>query len=345
MSMKRLLSCALLSLSAFSTAQADEITLLDGTKLNGTIRSMDAANVVFAAPFANREIMISRDHIQAINTDRPISIFTKDNRELHGPISSTDPSAVTVGGGAPVPLAQIREITRSPITGNIALGGSLARGNSERQDFSLRGTMYAHAGNNLGILGGEFNYAEQNPTPNIPGSKSKPSANNGRVFGEYDRYFTQKLFGFVRGEYKKNRFQDLDYRLSGFGGLGYQFLDDGISWLRFQAGAGYAIDNFFRAKNRDGAAGSWDLDFRRWLSNSKVMQFYLNNHGEYKFEDLGDILVLTRAGVSIPIVSSIIFNTGIEHDYRTKPAQNPVTLASFKDQDIRYFIGLGYSWY
>ena len=178
-------------------------------------------------------------------------------------------------------------------SGHFHFGGFRAQGNTEKWavhtdvEYILRNEW------NRFTLGAYYNWG---------GDNGKETENNLRMHGKYDRFITERWYGYVNTDFTKDRFQNLDYRIYGGAGLGYQFWDDDIKFLSFEAGPGYTHESFKTGEERNYATARWAVRFHYWLLEDRL-QFFHDHEGLISVEDVDDTLVRTHCLTSI-ILSS-----------------------------------------
>ncbi len=137
----------LLSLSQLGTA--DQITLKNGDRISGVIRRSDAGTLDIKTDYAG-SVSVKWDAVQAISSDQPLYVTSKDGQLLVGTVTSADSKflvatrdsgTVTVSKDAVQTLrsesAQHEAQHAGDWSGNVDTGLSLSRGNSDTTTFAL----------------------------------------------------------------------------------------------------------------------------------------------------------------------------------------------------------------
>jgi putative salt-induced outer membrane protein len=114
-----------------------------------------------------------------------------------------------------------------------AAGLTLTRGNSKTllTTANLTGAK-KWTQNELG-LGLDGAYGENDSVKNVESLHG---------FGQYNRLFTERIFGYLRIEGLHDGIADIDYRLSVGPGAGYYFIKNTNTTLRAEAGPGYIYE-------------------------------------------------------------------------------------------------------
>jgi putative salt-induced outer membrane protein YdiY len=121
----------------------------------------------------------------------------------------------------------------SPWDASAALGLTLTRGNSKTLLFT--GNIQANKkwDKNELNLGADGVYGENNSVEN---------AESVRGFGQFNRLFTERVFGYLRLEALHDGIANIDYRLTVSPGAGYYFIKGTNTTLRAEVGPGYIYE-------------------------------------------------------------------------------------------------------
>lgn len=153
--------------------------------------------------------------------------------------------------------------------------------------------------------------------------------NDWLVPGSKWRYFAQ-------ARYENDQFQDWDHRISGFAGIGYEFIDNDKTSLigRLGVGGSQTIggeEENFRPEALLGLDLTHDLsDTTKFKAGTEVFP---------SLEDAGDFRANSYAGLSVMLDedSNLSLNLGVEHRYDTDPG------GEANRSDLDYFVTLGWS--
>lgn len=153
-----------------------------------------------------------------------------------------------------VALGQTATLTNAPPPpwdASAAIGFTLTRGNSETLLFTGNIQAAKKWGKNEVNLGLDGVYGENN---------GDESAESVRGFGQYNRLFSERAFGYLRFEALHDGIANIDYRLTVSPGAGYYFIKSTNTTLRAEVGPGYIYERdgdatvngvFFPAHTRD----------------------------------------------------------------------------------------------
>ncbi|MCH9698769.1 MAG: DUF481 domain-containing protein [Gammaproteobacteria bacterium] len=330
----RLLLSAIVLLFS-TTLLSDTLKLVNGDQISGNIKSTDNDEITIETEYAG-ELKIKWSSIANFESNKIVTIELKDKSRIKGiaiPSKSGQLALKSEQFVNPV-LIDINQIAsvnprsneQIPLSGRVNIGGMKQSGNTDNQTFHADAELVARGPNNRTTIGVEYNQGA---------ADGKENANNGRAYLSYDHFITDKWYAYANTDFSKNKFQDLNFRTFAGGGLGYQFWDDDIKYLSFEAGPGFIYEDFFVAEDRDFAAGRWALDFRYWLLEDRI-QFFHNHEGLINLEDFADVLVRSHTGLQLPLIENLSFTLQIDVDHDTLPAEGR------KKTDFRYIVGVGY---
>jgi putative salt-induced outer membrane protein YdiY len=123
----------------------------------------------------------------------------------------------------------------NPWDASIAAGLTITRGNSKT--LLAVGTFLAdkkwNEKKNELSLGADATYGEND---------NKKNADSQHAFGQFNRLFTDRAFGYLRLEGWRDTVADIDYRLSISPGAGYYFIKETNTTLRAEIGPGYIYE-------------------------------------------------------------------------------------------------------
>lgn len=360
------------------TTQADIIYLNNGDKISGTIKEMESNTVTIEIDYAEELLKIDWKDISNLETGDEVTILKSDSTRTKGRVESFSNSELTLAGatGSMVRLDDITNINPAPEgtyvgEGIFDLGGFLSTGNTEKGSLHAA-TEYIYRNEvNRFTLGGTYDLAHDS---------GKESANNFRVFGQFDRFLDANWYVYANADFTKDRFQDLDFRITGGAGLGYQFWDDSEKFLSLEAGPGYTYEVFTSEQkfNRlddntiayaDGVLEgqaidilgsgahqtsadtySRDLEDKRSYVNARwaldFHHWFLDESLQFFHNHEGIISLeqasdlLIRTHTGVRVPIFNGFNVLAQFDYDWKNIP-----ASGKDrEDFRYILGVGYIW-
>jgi putative salt-induced outer membrane protein YdiY len=337
MNQKKLAAVAAsIALLCVHSVRADEVILANGDKLNGKVGQIAGGKMQFNSPVLG-EITIDMANVQTFTTDEPAIIQPKGEQpRVTDRIVEASPETITTEAGQTFTLNEVRSVNPPPVkwTGFLLGNLQIARGNTETMDAGVesiavlrRDTDYA---NDRFTLGGQYNFASVGS-----GEDRVTTKENVKAAVKYDRYFTEKLYGYANLTYEKDRIADLEYRLAPGIGLGYQWVESPNFNFQTEAGLSYVIEQFDPGGSNNFIAARLSYHVDKKLSE-KVLVFH-NLEFLPSLEDLADdYLINADAGVQADLVKNFFAQAKVEWQYDATPAPG-------RDRsDYRYLIGVGW---
>ncbi len=224
--MPRLITLGTLALLALATTVwADQVVFNNGDTLTGTVESADGGKLKVKTNVAG-EVTVDLKDVKSVSTDHPLAIHLTNNKIVRAPLApATQPNQAVVEGQT-IGLDEIKRITpKSAWTGSVLVNGNLQRGNSHSEnlgvaaDATLRRDDEWH--NDRFSLSAAYNYGRSRQN-----GVDTTSADNWFGQVKYDRFFTDKLYGYGLMRYDHDRLAFLNYRLSPGAGVGYQWVEE-----------------------------------------------------------------------------------------------------------------------
>jgi putative salt-induced outer membrane protein YdiY len=203
---------------------------------------------------------------------------------------------------------------------SIAVGVTLNKGNSD----TLLATANARAeriqGPNELRLGFDATYGEADKEKN---------AESYRAFGQYDRLFTERLFGYLRVEGFRDTIADVKYRLTVGPGAGYHFIKTDHMQLTGEVGPSFIHE-------RLGTETSSYIALRL----AERFEYQINERARLwqsleflpQVDDFNNFLLRGEIGVEVDMTERLSLRTYVQNFYDNQPApgrkKNDVKLVS-----------------
>ena len=295
------------SLLAVGVALADEIVLVNGNTLTGTIEKVQGGKLTLKTDYS-QPIEIEVAKIKKITTDKPVDLYLVSGEALKGIIAPAEDGKIaveTAPGQAPVTveLSKVAGMVTPPKVppkwkGNIAVGASQQTGNTERKGASVgaeaiwKGEADRFTGRFL------WNYAED---------KDDITARNTYGLLKYDHFFTKRFYGYLALEGYNDKFKNWKLRYVVGPGVGYQFWDDEVKFLLLEGGVAYSYEDLYEGKNRDSISARLAADFRykfgKYLTFGDQLVVYpsMEYGGEYTLRNEAYILSPIGAGWNLKL--------------------------------------------
>ncbi|MBC8413828.1 DUF481 domain-containing protein [bacterium] len=321
-------------LTPFYSVFADEIVLVNGDRLTGTVRSSDG-NVVMLETDYSDPIKISKTKVKRIYVNESSEIRLSGGEVLKGTIRSEGDGKIIIDGvaGRQAVTADWNNVTAlnppsqqlSKWTGDITVGAGLQSGNSDRTNMSVGASATRKSSDDRLSLGLAHNYAEE---------EKKVSSRNSYGFMKYDYFITEKYYIYLGTELLKDSFKNLNLRTVIGPGLGYQVWDYADKSLLFEAGLSYFSEDIKVGKDDSWLTARLAGNVRYNLMDAAVLTDHLIVYPS--LEDFGQYTLRNEAAITSPLASgwSLKLANILERD-----SNPPLTI---KKSDWYWILGLQY---
>lgn len=184
-------------------------------------------------------------------------------------------------------------------------------------------------------LGGVANYARSKKD-----GVRTTTANKAGAFGQYDRNFAPRWFGFGRLALDKDALIDLSLRSALAGGVGYRVIDTDTTNFTLQGGLGYATERYGSPQT---IAGDTDTRFARtsvFLAEESAHKLSETVSLKQRLEanpSIGGergVLVKFNANLAVALNSTLSLNVGVIDTYNSEPPVGAV------NNDLTVFTGV-----
>lgn len=310
---------------------ADEVFLLNGDRLTGTIIKMEENLLTLQTDYGG-EIKVDWKKVQRLTATTPFKILVPgESRDVlrdfvygtHGQREVTE-----AGPDSATPLSDITAINLEPfrLAGTISVGGNNTSGNSSTKAFNgaTRLTLYAHRQRLL--MEGKYNYGQAN---------DQVTARNSLASLKHNYFVSKQIFIESFGMLEKDTLQNLQLRSTIGSGLGYQFYESARTTLSLSLGLAHVSEHFTNSPNRQTPSGRWSLRWEHALWPDLVKVFH-RHEGFYDVNAGNAFRINADQGVRITVYKNLFFN--VEYDLRlnTQPAPGR------KKTDEALIFGVGY---
>jgi len=215
-----------------------------------------------------------------------------------------------------------------------AVGLTLTKGNSDT--LTVNGNVQASrkwAQNELN-LGADLTYGENTVYDKASGQNiTSQTANNYGGYAQYNRLFTERLFGFARAQGLHDGLADLDYRITLSAGAGYYLLKSTNTSLRLEAGPGVVfqkqagVDDTYMTLR---FAERWDEKLNDHVKIWQTLEYLPD------VQDWGRYVVNFEIGVETAIIKHLSQRTYFQDSYSSEPAPGR------KQNDMKLVAALAY---
>jgi putative salt-induced outer membrane protein len=196
-------------------------------------------------------------------------------------------------------------------------GINLTRGNSRTLLANGRILTERKWDQNEVRFGADANYGENEITTTNNTKKMETNVQNARVFAEYRRLLTDRLFAYLNGELLTDDIADIDYRLTVGPGLGYYFIKTDQATLSGEIGTAYIREKIEGTTDDRMVLRVAERGEAKISPTAKVWESV-----EYlpAFEDFGLYLLNSEIGVEAIMTSRMSLTLSAQDKYNSQPA-------------------------
>jgi putative salt-induced outer membrane protein YdiY len=222
-------------------------------------------------------------------------------------------------------------------SGEVSASANYQSGNTDKESFNGRATVQRRTVQQRIVLDYIGNYDE---------TENEETENNHRLSGDWDRFVTDRVFWSpVVAEYYKDKFQNIEHRLTYGVALGYEIIDTSKTEWRVSGGPGYTKTWFqdvpegesdsegspaFQAKTRFDHELTDDIDI--WYDYRAL----------FTNKDTGQYLHRMETGIAYEIIDDFDIRATWVWDYIAEPAEDE-NGEKPDESDTQLFFGIGYT--
>lgn len=318
---------------ATSRALADEVLLVNGDRLKGTVGQVGGGKLKFVSPVLG-ELTIDLKHVSRYTTDTVADIRLKDGPPVKRRIAAGDATTIVTEGGGATPATRVKVINppAQRWAGSVTLDGALARGNTDTENLgiaaeaTLRRDDERH--DDRFTLKGGYHFERTGR-----GDASATTSDNWLGLGQYDKFFDERLYGYATVKAERDRIADLNYRLTPGLGLGYQWVERPDLGFRTEAGATYVYEEYATGMGNDNVA--LRLAYRLTRNVNDRLSLFHTVEWLPAFHDFTDYNLTADAGLRALLTKSWFSELKVEYRRDSTPADGA------QSDDVRYAIGVG----
>lgn len=313
-------------------ALSDELVLDNGDRLTGTVVRVEGGKLILKSEYAG-EVAIPVEKVKTLSMEGPAEVHLSTGEVIKGKIRVTEAGRLAV---EPSPEREAMTMDWKKVAsinpppqkwkGNVALGGSLQSGNTDRTSASAMAEASRRTDQDRFGVRLLFNYAEED---------GDLTARNTFGAAKYDYFFTKRFFGYLAIDLLNDEFKDYRLRAAAGPGVGYQIWDDPVKSLLVEAGLSYIWEDHYDGKDEDYPAARLAGDFRwqifKFLTFTDRLVVYPN------LESGGEYILRNEASLISPLGSGWALRLSNIWDRDSDPA------ADTKKDDFTTIVALQYS--
>jgi putative salt-induced outer membrane protein YdiY len=318
------------------SVHAGVVVFNNGDKLTGTVTTLEGGKLKISSTVAG-DITVDLKDVQTFSTDEPARIKMSSGERMKAALATSPTTQNVTVEGKPLAIADIKSLdTREQKwTGSILANGLLTEGNSRTQQLGVDAMAQLRRNDEHNddrfTLAGSYNFGRQKAPDS---GDSFVSVDNWYALAKYDRFWTEKWYGYAAVRTEHDRIADLFLRVTPGVGVGYQWIESPDLNFNTEAGVNYIYENYDPGDtdNRIAVRLAYHVDKK---INDKVTLFH---NLEYlpAVEDPGDYLLNTDAGIRASLTKSFFTEFKVEWKRDSTPAPDALK------NDLRYVLGVGW---
>ncbi|MEX2213567.1 MAG: DUF481 domain-containing protein [Phycisphaeraceae bacterium] len=323
---------ALLMIAA--PAPADEVYLLDGSKLVGTVTQIAGGKLTIKTEFAADPITLDMAKVKGITSAAPINVQVESGERAIGKLqydAANNQQQVT-GDLVGVKAIEVGKVTSVWPQGaeDPALLAARAETEAQKPKWSVRveAGLNGQTGNSEKFaLNGGFTVKRTSPTDrfSVYGTARYSIDNGVRTSNEFiggtlfETDLTPNLFWFVRGELETDEFESLDLRATALTGIGLFVIREKETEFKLRAGVGIKHESFDNGTNQTQGLLELGEEFRKeitpWLLFTHSITYYPT------LDDAGDFRIVMVNAAEIPLTNDKAWKLrlGIKNEFDNQP--------------------------
>lgn len=327
----------------FGVSQADELVFKSGGKLTGKLLSLEGGKLVFESDEVGK-VTVGLEKVRDFSTDAPVQLNIGDDLSIKSKVARSKPGYFSIQTDSiaahEYPISELKTINPKPKplpkwTGSLTAGFSSTHGNTFAESGSISFDMLKRSEKDRTTLGG--NYIVSRSEKGDTGEKVT-TQENFTLNGQYDYFWSKKVFSFINGSFKKDHISNLDRRIVAGLGFGYQWIetkdltysvDLGLAELCEQYTQGDVIDKNDELSAQVGHNLGWQINDKvRFTHNLKFYPSLTSS--------LSDYYLTTDAELRIALSTAWYSSFKAILDYDSTPAEGIGTT------DTKYIMGIGW---
>lgn len=239
-------------------------------------------------------------------------------------VSAQEAKAKTAAAPAPAKAPEVAAKPEPKWEGTASIGATLTRGNSDTLLFTARLQGLRKWDQNEVNLGMDGTYGKSS------GVKNNDSL---RGYGQYNRLFTEKFYGYLHAELLHDDIADVQYRVNIGPGAGYYFVKDSRMLLSLEGGPSFVFEDA-GGKNSSYMSARVAEKFEYKLTDrARIWQ-----KAEYlpQIDDMANYILNFEVGVETDISKAFKLQVYVVDNYDNEPA------AGRKKNDVKLVAAVAY---
>ncbi|NPA16759.1 MAG: DUF481 domain-containing protein, partial [Aquificae bacterium] len=181
-------------------------------------------------------------------------------------------------------------------------------GNSKTETFATKVETGLNLDRNRFLGKGSFLYGKTN---------QKENTNKLYLLGRWERLFTEKLFGFLQGDYLRDKFSGYNYQTVWSAGLGYDVLNSERHLLKTLISLGYTFQDYKNDGSNDYTTGSVETDYTWKIRDN--LKFKEEFRYRVNLEDTNIYFINSDSSIQVKINAHFSLGVGYRVAYQNRP--------------------------
>ena len=323
-------------------SNGDEILFKNGDRLTGKIDHLVAGKLVFKSSVAG-DVTVNFSDIQTFSSDDDIEVNLKDNTSIKQKVQSGQPGRFSVAGTdalRPQEFAVADVVSINPPvkpapkwTGNLSASYTSTHGNTKTETISASANMSKRTEKDRTQLSADYARAEQKDRTT---GQDVTIEDWWRAKGKYDYFFSKKKYAYVDGRYERDAIAALDRRVIVGGGGGYQWIESEDMNFSTEIGLASLYEKFDNQTDSNSElSAQLGYNFDKKLTKNTRLDHDLTYYPA--LDKFSDYFLTSTLGIRTDFSSSFFATFKTIFNYDVTPA------AGSHKTDVKYFLGLGYS--
>ncbi len=222
-------------------------------------------------------------------------------------------------------------------SGEVSASANYQSGNTDKETFSGRATVQRRTVEQRMVFDYIGNYDE---------TENEETENNHRLSADWDRFVTDRVFWSpVVAEYYKDKFQNIEHRITLGIALGYEIIDTSETEWRVSAGPAYTKTWFQdvpegESDSEDSPAFQAKTRFDHELNDD--IDIWYDYRALFTNEDTGKYTHRMETGIAYEIIDDFDVRVSWVWDYIAEPSEDE-NGEKPDESDTQLFFGIGYT--
>ncbi len=316
----------MLAISGSVSFAADTLILKNGDRISGLMKPSQNGQLQFQTHYG-AEMQIPFGQVMAVQNDAG-EVYAieamKESVQVVAPVISQEETASIEPAAGEAPT----DPSKYKWTGRVNLGASLDDGNNQKKVFTGDAEIKARNEKNRWLTGAEAN---------LTNDEGNETENDQMLFGEYNRFLSEKWFIGARQELEKDKIALLDLRSTTGAFAGYQFFEQDDLNLRVKFGSDYIYEDFETGDTEENIAASWGLNYDQTFWDN-ALTFFHDHTFDLPVAETDAFIFQSKTGLRVPVAKYLVGTAQVDFDWDNAPADG------VSEDDTSYSLKLGYEW-